>query len=77
MKGSIVPNHYAAWRHCIEVECGLPLEAGYIRQRIAALENLEDFHTRQFVQRWGEDHRRRVVGWFRQAEEKLHSRRDS
>lgn len=71
MSQPIVPDSYAAWRHCIEVDCGLRLDADYIRQRIAALEDVRDFHTQQFVRRWGEPHRQRIVGWFRQAQEQL------
>lgn len=67
MKDDIVPDSYEAWRHCIEVDCGLSLDAAYIRQRIAALEDPGDHHTQQFVRRWGEPHRQRVVAWFRRA----------
>ena len=71
MEDSLVPATYAAWRHCIEVECGLRLEAGYIRQRIAALEDAADHHTQQLVRRWGEPHRQRVVAWFQRARDEL------
>jgi len=67
MTDSIIPNSYQAWRHCIEVECQLRLTPDYIQSRIAALDNLADFHTQQFVRRWGEAHRQQVLGWFRQA----------
>jgi len=64
---NIIPDSYQAWRHCIEVECGLHLTPDYIQQRISALDNPADFHTQQFVRRWGEAHRQQVLGWFRQA----------
>jgi len=67
MMNTIIPRTYEAWRHCIEVECGLRLTPDYIRQRIAALENPQDFHTQQFVRCWGEAHRVQVLDWFRQA----------
>lgn len=77
MKDNIVPDSYAAWRHCIEVDCGLLLGADYIRQRIAALEDTGDYHTQQFVRRWGEPHLQLVTGWFRRARDELGIRRPS
>lgn len=71
MKGNIVPDSYEAWRHCIEVDCALRLDAAYIQQRIDALEDSRDFHTQQFVRSWGEAHRQCVVAWFRQAKNEL------
>lgn len=71
MEDSIVPDNYEAWRHCIEVECGLRLDAEYVRQRIAALEDPGDHHTQQLVRRWGESHRQRVVAWFQRARDEL------
>lgn len=71
MNSSILPNSYAAWRHCIEVDCGIRLEAAYIRERLSALQDPGDFHTEQFVRRWGEAHRQRVIAWFRQASAEL------
>lgn len=73
MSDTVVPDSYAAWKHCIEVDCGLRLDIDYVRRRIAALENLEDVHTQQFTRRWGDLHRQQIVGWFRQAEEELGS----
>ncbi|WP_295843840.1 hypothetical protein ACM9XD_16410 [Xanthomonas sacchari] len=68
MSSSIIPDSYAAWRHCIEVDCGLRLEPAYIAQRIAALNDLTDHHTQQFVRCWGEPHRQQVLQWFAQAQ---------
>lgn len=73
MSTPIIPDSYATWRHCIEVECRIPLTLDYVRQRIAALDNPADFHTCQFVARWGEAHRQKVVAWFRQSQEALQS----
>ncbi|MBS7455769.1 hypothetical protein [Coralloluteibacterium stylophorae] len=67
MRDSIVPDSYEAWRHCVQVDCGLRLDGDYVQRRIAALEDPRDFHTQQLVQRWGDPHRQRVVGWFRRA----------
>lgn len=73
-QASIVPESYAAWRHCIEVDCGLRLDIDYVNQRIAALANAADFQTQQFVRCWGEAHRQRVIGWFRRARDEAQTR---
>lgn len=67
----LIPDSYAAWRHCIEVECGLVLHLDYIAQRIAALQDAHDHHTQQFIRCWGEAHRRQVLDWFAQARAEL------
>ncbi|MFT3763334.1 MAG: hypothetical protein QM761_12180 [Pseudoxanthomonas sp.] len=74
MKNEIIPDSYVAWRRCIEIDCGMRLDADYIAQRIEALEDIRDYHTQQFVRRWGEPHRQRVVAWFRRAQDELGSR---
>ena len=66
-----MPRDYAAWRHCIEVDCGLSLTTPWIEQRIAALQDASDHHTRRFVELWGAEHRERVLAWFRRALEEL------
>lgn len=63
----MIPDTYDTWRHCIEFHCGLALDPPFVRERIAELEDLEHFRTRQFVALYGEPHRERVLGWFRQA----------
>lgn len=71
MSDQPVPTTYAAWRHCIEVDCGLTLSAAYIAERIAALNSTREHHTQQFIRRWGEAHRQRVIAWFHQAAREL------
>lgn len=63
----MIPETYEAWRRCIEIDCGLRLEPPFIHERIAELENPDHFRTRQFVGLYGEPHRLRVLGWFRQT----------
>jgi ABC-type proline/glycine betaine transport system substrate-binding protein len=55
------------WKRCITVDCSLSLTAAFIAARIAALSDTRDEHTTKFVKQWGEAHRQRVLGWFRQA----------
>lgn len=66
-----VPQDYDAWRHCIEVDCGIQLTAPWIEQRIAALNDERDHHTRRFVELWGPAHHERVLGWLGQALKEL------
>ncbi|MEM9330742.1 MAG: hypothetical protein AAGA53_05420 [Pseudomonadota bacterium] len=67
---SIIPRTYKEWEHCITVECGIPLSAEYIADRIQALENMRDDKTQRFIKRWGEAHHAQVLSWFREAEER-------
>jgi hypothetical protein len=63
----MIPQTYAAWRQCIEVDCGIPLTEMFIRERIAALHDPRDFRTEQFVRCCGQPHLDRVRVWFLQA----------
>lgn len=67
MSTPIIPETFAEWRHCIEVECGIALDSGFIRERVAALENAGGDEARRFAALYGDAHRERVAGWFRQA----------
>lgn len=62
------PEIYAAWRHCIEVDCGIRLTPSFIEAGLEALADPQDPHTRRFVEQWGEAHRKRVLGWLARAE---------
>lgn len=67
----VIPTTYQEWEHCITVECGIPLTAEYVAQRIEALQNMRDHHTQRFIERWGQEHHTRTLAWFREAEERL------
>jgi threonine dehydrogenase-like Zn-dependent dehydrogenase len=41
----MIPKTYAQWRHCITVECGIPLSADFIAQRGLPIDDL-------FSHRW-------------------------
>lgn len=62
---------YSDWRRCIEVQCGIPLTAPYIAERIRALSDETSEQTRKFVDVWGDTHRQRVLTWFRQAADEI------
>ena len=69
----VIPTNYEEWEHCITVECDIPLTSDFVAERIEALQNMNDFHTLKFIDRWGKDHHARTLGWFREAEEKLNA----
>ncbi len=62
-----VPDTYAAWRRCIEVDCGLALTPAFITARLQALADDRDPHTSRFVAQRGDAHRRRVLGWLQET----------
>ncbi|NJN00523.1 MAG: hypothetical protein HC793_02525 [Aquincola sp.] len=63
----VIPATYAQWRHCIEVECGIALDARYIAERLTILRQADHPETQRFATLYGQPHWRRVVGWFEQA----------
>jgi len=69
MEGPI-PMSYAEWHHCITVECGLRLTTSFIDERLAAMQNANDFRTKQFVELYGLQHHQNVLSWFQLAREK-------
>ena len=68
---SIIPRTYEEWEYCITVKCRIPLTAEYVAERIQALQDMSDYHTQKFIDRWGEAHHARTLAWFREAEERL------
>lgn len=68
MDGHNLPRNFQEWQHCITVDCGLELTPKYISERIAALQNEKDHHTRRFVELYGRPYLEQVLTWFKQAE---------
>jgi hypothetical protein len=68
---SFVPSTYEDWKHCITVDCGIPLTPSYVQTRIAELTDKTDFNTGRFIERWGAAHHARTLDWFRQAATEL------
>lgn len=64
---SLIPDSYLVWRHCIEVVCKQPISRAYVLERIVELESIDAFKTRQFVEFYGDEHRQKVIAWFKQA----------
>ena len=61
-----IPASCGEWRHCITEVCGLALKA-FIHQRLAALENSNDYMTRKFIALYGKPHRQQTRAWFARA----------
>ncbi|MEM6712436.1 MAG: hypothetical protein AAF590_09155 [Pseudomonadota bacterium] len=70
----IIPTTYDEWVHCITVKCKIPLTPEFVAERIAELQNKDDYKTHRFIERWGEAHYERTLGWFRQAAERSETR---
>ena len=70
MREGIIPSTYEEWVHCIVVECGLELTSNYIEQRIAALQEANDYYTQQFIKLYGQAYLEQVLSWFSLAKSK-------
>lgn len=68
---AVVPTNYDEWEHCITMQCRIPLTIEFVRERIEALQNENDFMTSKFIARWGAEHHQRTIGWFLEAQAKL------
>jgi hypothetical protein len=67
MKTPVIPQTYEQWRHCITVECGIPLTRAFVEERLAVWANPAADETRRFEQLYGVAHRERVLHWFESA----------
>ena len=71
MMTSPFPQNYAEWQHCITVECGIPLTAAFVTERLGVWRNQAHQEPRRFRQQYGDDYLRVMIGWFEQAEQEL------
>lgn len=65
----MIPENYASWRHCIEVDCRQPLTAAFISERMTELSDTKNERTQQFIRRYGAHHYESVLAWFAQAQQ--------
>ena len=61
------PRDYSSWRHCIEVECGIPLSPDYVAKRIAILGDSTHKETVRFAKLYGDDWHQQVLAWFQRS----------
>lgn len=69
----VIPQNYAEWRRCIEVDCGIALTPEFVAMRIDALTRSGSEEARRFAGLYGSDHLQRVIGWFHAARPASHS----
>jgi hypothetical protein len=63
----MIPDTYEAWRHCIEIDCGIPLTRAFIDQRLRELDDRAIYSTQQLFRRYGDDHVAQLKRWFQRA----------
>lgn len=68
---SPIPQTYEQWRHCITVECRIPLTPAYVARCLAAWRDPESEETMRFRRLYGDAHWQAVLGWFERAEREL------
>ncbi|MCQ4261542.1 hypothetical protein CXK91_02455 [Stutzerimonas stutzeri] len=62
-----IPDSYVAWRHCITVECGIPLTTEFVQRRLAVLTNPKEYETQRFAEVYGPGHLQAVLAWYQRA----------
>ena len=63
----MIPQTYEEWVKCITVGCKIDLTAQFAKERIEALRDSSDAHTKRYVGMYGEAYRDRVIGWFERS----------
>lgn len=61
------PVSYEEFCFLITRRCGMALTRTYCAERVVALKDDADAATREFAQRYGDEHRRQVIAWYEQA----------
>ena len=64
---STIPGSFEEWHHCITVECGIPLTAEFVGERLAIWRNPKIEETVRFRSLYGDDHWHAVISWFERA----------
>lgn len=68
MNDETIPTTYGSWCHCITVKCSLALTTAYVAQRLVALRDERDAHTRELRRLYGEQHYQNLLTWFERAQ---------
>lgn len=68
---SPVPLTYEQWRHCITVECRIPLTAAFVADRLSVWRTTDAEETIRFRRLYGDSHWQSVIAWFERAEREL------
>jgi hypothetical protein len=67
MSDEIFPRHYEAWRKCITEKCNIPLTRDFIEARIQVLSDQNSKEHQVFLEKYGPNWTKRVLGYFQQA----------
>ena len=73
MMNSPFPENYEQWKHCITVDCGIPLTPEFVAQRLTVWRNEALEETARFRKLYGDGHWRAVIGWLEEAEREVGS----
>ncbi|MGE0799806.1 MAG: hypothetical protein AB7O55_15925 [Lautropia sp.] len=73
----MIPQTYDEWRHCIIVECRIPLTAAFVAERLNVWRDTQLDETSRFRRLYGDEHWKAVLGWFEQAARGLGPRTES
>ncbi|MEM6641170.1 MAG: hypothetical protein AAF610_14870 [Pseudomonadota bacterium] len=71
MMSSPFPQNYDQWRHCITVECGIPLTSEYVEQRLRVWRDESAQETRRFRELYGDDYWKFMTSCFERASTEL------
>ena len=66
-----LPATYEQWHYCITVECGIPLTAAFVAQRLKTWRDENAQETVRFRRLYGDAHWRSVIAWFERAQAEL------
>ncbi len=66
-----IPNTYEEWLNLLKSHANDVLSRERIDKRIKELSNLNNTETIQFCNLYGDEHRQRVIEWFKRAAEEL------
>lgn len=64
----MIPVTFDEWKACITVTCGIELTADFVRERMAALKDNTNAHTRELVRCYGESHVMQLIQWFEKVQ---------
>ncbi|MEM9181985.1 MAG: hypothetical protein AAGB27_02425 [Pseudomonadota bacterium] len=65
------PGNYEQWHHCITVECGIPLTADFLAQRLNVWRDEKAEETARFRRLYGDQHWQAVISWFERAKAEI------
>ena len=60
---------YNEWHSAITGRCNLKLTREFTNSRIAALQDTNDPHTREFATKYGEAYLQQVIQWYQQSQQ--------